>query len=116
MDRRTSGALLIPAAGIGGRWRFVLDRENGQGQFGVRITIGMVITKTPFRVSFFGGGTDYPEYFARNGGAVLATAIDHAAFVSVSHFYSKLFDYNLRIAYRQVECVNSLEEIQHDAF
>ena len=76
----------------------------------------MIITKTPFRVSFFGGGTDYPEYFERHGGAVLATCMGHAAFLSVSHFYSKLFDYNLRIGYRQVECVNSLEEIQHAAF
>ena len=76
----------------------------------------MIITKTPFRVSFFGGGTDYPEYFEQHGGAVLATSIAHSAFLSVSHFYSKLFDYNVRIAYRQVECVNSLDEIQHGAF
>jgi D-glycero-alpha-D-manno-heptose-7-phosphate kinase len=76
----------------------------------------MIITKTPFRVSFFGGGTDYPEYFEQHGGAVLASSISHSAFLSVSHFYSKLFDYSLRIAYRQVECVNSLEEIQHGAF
>lgn len=76
----------------------------------------MIITRTPFRISFFGGGTDYPEYFETHGGAVLATAVDHSAFVSVSRFYSRLFDYNIRIAYRQVECVKELDEIQHPAF
>ena len=76
----------------------------------------MIITKTPFRVSFFGGGTDYPEYFERHGGAVLGTAIGHSAFLSVSHFYSRLFEYNLRISYREVECVNALDEIRHAAF
>jgi D-glycero-alpha-D-manno-heptose-7-phosphate kinase len=76
----------------------------------------MIITKTPFRVSFFGGGTDYPEYFETHGGAVLGTAVSHSAFVAVSRFYSRLFDYRIRIAYRNVECVNELDEIQHPAF
>lgn len=76
----------------------------------------MIITKTPFRISFFGGGTDYPDYIDRHGGAVLGTAIDHSAYLSVSRFYSRLFDYSIRIAYRQVECVRSLDEIQHAPF
>lgn len=77
----------------------------------------MVITQTPFRVSFFGGGTDYPEYFEKYGsGAALGTAIDHSAFLSVSRFYSRLFDYSIRIAYRRVECVRSIEEIEHAPF
>ncbi|MGH9722333.1 MAG: GHMP kinase [Bryobacteraceae bacterium] len=79
----------------------------------------MIITQTPFRISFLGGGTDYPDYFEnREGGygAVLGTAIDHSAYLSVSRFYSRLFDYNIRIAYRQVECVRSLDEIQHGPF
>jgi D-glycero-alpha-D-manno-heptose-7-phosphate kinase len=76
----------------------------------------MIITKTPFRVSFVGGGTDYPEYFETHGGAVLATAVSHSAFVAVSQFYSRLFDYRIRIAYRNVECVNEVDEIQHPAF
>jgi D-glycero-alpha-D-manno-heptose-7-phosphate kinase len=77
----------------------------------------MIISKTPFRVSFFGGGTDYPEYFeTHGGGAVLATAVSHSAFVAVSEFYSQLFDYRIRVAYRNVECVNDLDEIQHPAF
>jgi D-glycero-alpha-D-manno-heptose-7-phosphate kinase len=77
----------------------------------------MIITQTPFRVSFFGGGTDYPRYFEANGGgAVLGTAIDHSAYLSVAHFYSRLFDYSLRIAYRKVECVRGVDEIQHVPF
>lgn len=76
----------------------------------------MIITRTPFRISFFGGGTDYPEYFTRYGGAVLGTAIDKFGYISVTHFYSRLFDYSIRFAYRQVECVKRLDEIQHAPF
>ncbi|HVC94387.1 MAG TPA: GHMP kinase [Pirellulales bacterium] len=73
----------------------------------------MIISKTPCRVSFFGGGTDYPEHFTKHGGAVLGTAIDKANYLAATHFYSHLFDYSIRLAYRQVECVTSIEAIQH---
>lgn len=76
----------------------------------------MIITQTPFRISFFGGGTDYPDYFEKHGGAVLGTAIGHSAYLSVSRFYSRLFDYSIRIAYRKVECVKNLDEIEHAPF
>ena len=76
----------------------------------------MIITKTPFRVSFFGGGTDYPEYFEKHGGAVLGTAVGHSAYIAISKFYSQLFEYRMRIAYRQAECVNAIDEIEHPAF
>ena len=76
----------------------------------------MIISKTPFRISFFGGGTDYPEYFTRHPGAVLGTAIDKFCYVSATRLYSKLFDYKIRLAYRQVECVPDLESIQHAPF
>ena len=76
----------------------------------------MIITKTPFRISFFGGGTDYPEHFERHGGAVLATAIDKSTYLSATRFYSRLFDYSIRIAYRKVECVRGLDEIEHGPF
>src|SRR5881296_3849665 len=76
----------------------------------------MIISKTPLRISFLGGGTDYPEYFLTHGGAVLGSAIDKFAYFSVSKFYSRLFDYSIRISYRQVECVRSLDEIQHAPF
>jgi D-glycero-alpha-D-manno-heptose-7-phosphate kinase len=73
----------------------------------------MIISKTPFRISFFGGGTDYPEHFTKHGGAVLGTAIDKCTYLAATPFYSRLFDYSIRLAYRQVECVGDLESIQH---
>src|SRR5947208_16567089 len=76
----------------------------------------MIISKTPVRISFLGGGTDYPEYFIEHGGAVLGTAIDKYAYVSVSRFYSRLFEYSIRISYRKVECVKNLDEIEHAPF
>jgi D-glycero-alpha-D-manno-heptose-7-phosphate kinase len=76
----------------------------------------VIISETPLRISFLGGGTDYPEYFNKHGGSVLGTAIDKFGYISVSRFYSRLFDYSIRIAYRQVECVNTLDEIQHAPF
>lgn len=68
------------------------------------------------RVSFFGGGTDYPEYFEKEGGAVLATAINKFTFVNASPFQSNLFDYNLCISYRERETVKSVDEIRHNVF
>lgn len=76
----------------------------------------MIISRTPFRISFFGGGTDYPEHFTRHGGAVLGTAIDKFAYLSATPLYSKLFDYRIRLAYREVECVNEVDEIRHAPF
>jgi D-glycero-alpha-D-manno-heptose-7-phosphate kinase len=76
----------------------------------------MIITRTPLRISFLGGGTDYPEYFETHSGAVLGTAVDKSAYFNLSHFYSPMFDYSLRIAYRKVECVNSIEELEHVPF
>ena len=76
----------------------------------------MLITQTPLRMSFLGGGTDYPAHFEEHGGAVLASAIDKSAFLSVSRFYSDLFDYSVRVSYRKVECVESIEELEHAPF
>jgi D-glycero-alpha-D-manno-heptose-7-phosphate kinase len=76
----------------------------------------MIITQTPLRISFLGGGTDYPEYFQAHGGAVLGTAVDKSSFFTMSHFYSKMFDYSVRLSYRRVECVSSVEEIEHAPF
>jgi D-glycero-alpha-D-manno-heptose-7-phosphate kinase len=76
----------------------------------------MIITQTPLRISFLGGGTDYPEYFLEHGGAVLGTAVDKFAYLSMSQFQSMLFDYAIRISYRQVECVAALDEIEHAPF
>jgi D-glycero-alpha-D-manno-heptose-7-phosphate kinase len=77
----------------------------------------MILTKTPLRVSFFGGGTDIPEFFNEYGqGAVLGTAIDKYIYHSVLPFHSEMFDYNIRIAYSDVEKVSSLDELKHTPF
>ena len=76
----------------------------------------MIITQTPLRMSFFGGGTDYPDYFVEHGGAVLGTAINKSAFFSVSRFYGEMFDYSVRIAYSKVELVDDIDDLQHAPF
>jgi D-glycero-alpha-D-manno-heptose-7-phosphate kinase len=76
----------------------------------------VIIVQTPLRVSFFGGGTDFPEFFREHGGAVLGTAIDKYIYHSVTAFPSRLFDYSIRLAYRKVECVASLEDVEHGPF
>jgi D-glycero-alpha-D-manno-heptose-7-phosphate kinase len=76
----------------------------------------MIICQTPLRISFFGGGTDFPEFFSQDRGAVLATGIDKYIYHSVSAFPSALFDYKIRLAYRKVECVKQVSQIQHKPF
>lgn len=68
------------------------------------------------RISFFGGGTDFPEFFSGHGGAVLGTAINKYIYHTISHVPSWLFDHKIRFAYRKVEFANSLDEIEHVPF
>ena len=74
----------------------------------------MIISKTPFRISLFGGGTDYPSWYRDNGGSVLATAIDKYCYISCRHL-PPFFDHKHRIVYSKVESVKEIEEIQHPA-
>lgn len=76
----------------------------------------MIISRAPVRISFFGGGTDYPEHFLERGGAVLATAIDKYSYITASTFLSHLFDYAVRLSYRQNELVKRVDDIQHNVF
>ncbi|WP_353432674.1 kinase [Polynucleobacter sp. MWH-UH23A] len=76
----------------------------------------MIIAKTPLRISFFGGGTDIPEYFDINGGAILGFAVDKYIYHTVSRFPSELFNYSVRISYSKVECVQNTSEILHVPF
>ncbi|OIO59836.1 MAG: GHMP kinase [Verrucomicrobia bacterium CG_4_10_14_3_um_filter_43_23] len=77
----------------------------------------MIITQAPLRISFFGGGTDYPEYFENyGGGAVLAAAINKFAYVTASQFPSHLFDYSIRLSYRDVELTKNVADIKHRVF
>ncbi len=70
----------------------------------------MIIVQTPLRISFFGGGTDFPAFFMEEGGCVLASAIDKYIFVTVK----ERFDTKLRIGYTQTEMVDNVDEIQHE--
>ena len=72
----------------------------------------MIISKTPFRISLFGGGTDYPSWYRDNGGSVLATAIDKYCYISCRHL-PPFFDHKHRIVYSKVESVKEIEEIEH---
>lgn len=75
----------------------------------------MIIARAPVRVSFLGGGTDFPDHFRQHGGAVLATAVNRFAYVTVQPFLQEYFDHSIRLSYRRSESVNSCEEIQHPA-
>lgn len=74
----------------------------------------MIITQTPFRMSFFGGGTDFSGFFNEHGGAVLSTTFDKYCYVTVRHL-PPFFDYNTHLTYSKEEKVNSSDEIQHPA-
>lgn len=72
----------------------------------------MIITRTPLRISFFGGGTDYPVWYREHGGAVLATTIDKCCYITCRQL-PPFFEYRSRISYSKVENVNSNDAIEH---
>lgn len=72
----------------------------------------MIITRTPFRISFFGGGTDYPVYYKEHGGAVLSTTINKYCYITC-RYLPPFFDHNFRIRYTGREETQTIDEIQH---
>ena len=74
----------------------------------------MIITKTPFRMSFFGGGTDMESFFRENGGSVLSTTFDKYCYVNVRHL-PRFFDYTSEFSYSKTERVTEIAQIQHPA-
>ena len=72
----------------------------------------MIISRTPFRISFFGGGTDFIEHYRTHGGSVLCTTIDKYAYLSV-HRLSPFFKHNFRASYAQTESVLQPEDFEH---
>lgn len=74
----------------------------------------MIITRTPFRMSFFGGGTDLPVFFKMHGGAVLSTTFDKYCYTVVRHL-PRFFDYTSEFVYSRTERVRSVDEIEHPA-
>lgn len=74
----------------------------------------MIISRTPYRISFFGGGTDYPVWFRENGGAVLSTSIDKYAYISC-RFLPPFFEHRSRVVYSRIELVDDNTTIEHPA-
>ena len=72
----------------------------------------MIISRTPFRISFLGGGTDYPEWVARHGGAVLATAINKYCYLSC-RYLPPFFENRYKIVYSKIENCQNIDEILH---
>ena len=72
----------------------------------------MILTKTPYRISFFGGGTDYPQWYLENGGEVISSTIDKYIYISCRHLPS-FFDHKYRIVYSRLEMVKNISSIKH---
>src|SRR3989344_1260483 len=72
----------------------------------------MIITKTPLRISFFGGGTDYPTWVKEHGGAVLSTSIDKYSYLHLLRL-SPFFPYRTKVTYSRIEEINDINEIVH---
>jgi len=72
----------------------------------------VIITKTPYRISFFGGGTDHPAWYREHKGRVLATTFDKYCYISIRPL-PQFFDHKYRVVYSKIESVNAINEIQH---
>tara|TARA_B110000003_G_scaffold276368_1_gene322454 strand:+ start:4058 stop:5047 length:990 start_codon:yes stop_codon:yes gene_type:complete len=72
----------------------------------------MIISKTPYRVSFFGGGSDYPEWYLENGGEVISSTVDKYLYISCRHL-PNFFSHKHRIVYSKIEEVKKITEINH---
>lgn len=73
----------------------------------------MIISKTPLRISLFGGGTDFPEYFKRRKSVMIGGSINKYVYVSLSEFPSSISKDNIRLFYKKREFVNSIHSIKH---
>jgi galactokinase/mevalonate kinase-like predicted kinase len=74
----------------------------------------MIISRTPFRISFFGGGTDYPAWYRQHGGAVLATTIDKYCYLTC-RYLPPFFEHRIRVVYSKIENYQRADEIRHPA-
>jgi D-glycero-alpha-D-manno-heptose-7-phosphate kinase len=74
----------------------------------------MIVSRTPFRISFFGGGTDYPGWYREHGGAVLATSIDKYCYLTC-RYLPPFFEHRYRVVYSSIERVKTLDELKHPA-
>ena len=74
----------------------------------------MIISRTPFRISFFGGGTDYPGWYRQHGGAVLATTINKYCYLTC-RYLPPFFEHRIRVVYSKIESCQKIDEISHPA-
>jgi D-glycero-alpha-D-manno-heptose-7-phosphate kinase len=74
----------------------------------------MIISRTPYRISFFGGGTDYPGWYLKHGGSVLATAIDKYCYITC-RYLPPFFEHKNRFVYSKIESCTYIDEIKHPA-
>jgi D-glycero-alpha-D-manno-heptose-7-phosphate kinase len=74
----------------------------------------MIIARTPFRISFLGGGTDYPAWYRKHGGAVLGTTIDKYGYITC-RYLPPFHEHRISVVYSRIECCNTVDEIQHPA-
>ena len=74
----------------------------------------MIITKTPYRISFFGGGSDYPSWYKRYGGKVISTSINKHLYISC-RFLPNFFKHKYRVAWSKIEETKNINEIKHNA-
>ncbi|GIW82363.1 MAG: galactokinase [Gemmatales bacterium] len=72
----------------------------------------MIISRTPYRISFFGGGTDYPAWYRQHGGAVLACTIDKYCYLTC-RYLPPFFEHRFRVVYREIETCQTVAEIRH---
>ena len=72
----------------------------------------MIIVRAPFRISFFGGGTDYPVWYEKHGGEVLGTSIDKYSYISC-RYLPPFFEHKYRVVYSAIELTNQINEIDH---
>jgi D-glycero-alpha-D-manno-heptose-7-phosphate kinase len=72
----------------------------------------MIINRTPYRISFFGGGTDFPAWFRKHGGAVLAASIDKYCYLTC-RYLPPFFEHRIRLVYSRIESCHTLDEIAH---
>lgn len=74
----------------------------------------MIVTRTPLRISFLGGGTDYPDHFRHHGGQTLGASINRYSYVTVKALVD-LFEHSIRVGYSRTELVKSVDDIEHPA-
>ncbi len=74
----------------------------------------MIISRTPYRISFFGGGTDYPAWYRQHGGAVLAGTIDKYCYLTC-RFLPPFFEHRIRAVYSRIESCQTIDQISHPA-